>query len=121
LQLDFTDTNKIAALVLNGVSQAAGVYNTGTSPTFITGGGSLLVAPAVNTAPTNLVATVSGGTLTLSWPADHTGWRLQAQTNSLGSGLGTNWTDVPGTDAANTYNAALNPVNATVFYRMVYP
>ena len=34
--------------------------------------------------------------LTLSWPADHTGWRLQAQTNNPTTGLGTNWFDVPG-------------------------
>ena len=121
LQLDFGVTNQIGALVLGGASQSPGVYNSTTSPTFITGSGNLLVVPPVNPAPTNLVASVSGNTLTLSWPTDHTGWRLQVQTNSLATGLGSGWTDVPGTAAANTYNATISPANGAVFYRMVYP
>ena len=121
LQLDFSTTNQIGALVLGGASQSPGVYKNATSPTFITGSGSLIVVPPVNVTPTNIVASVSGNTLTLTWPTDHTGWKLQAQTNSLGSGLGTNWVTIPGTAAANTYNATLNPANGTVFYRMVYP
>ena len=121
LQLDFAVTNQIGALVLGSASQSPGVYNNTTSPTFITGSGSLLVVPPVNTARTNLIASVSGNTLTLSWPTDHTGWRLQVQTNSLATGLSSGWTDVPGTAAANSYNASINPANGTVFYRMVYP
>ena len=121
LQLDFAVTNQIGALVLGGASQPSGVYNNTTSPTFITGAGSLLVVPPVNSTPTNITAVVSGSTLTLSWPADHTGWRLQVQTNSLSGGLGNTWTDVPGTASANTYNATINPANGSVFYRMVYP
>jgi autotransporter-associated beta strand protein len=121
LQLDFSTTNQIGALVLGGANQSPGVYNNTTSPTFITGSGSLIVVPPVNTTPTNITAAVTGSTLTLSWPADHTGWKLQAQTNSLGSGLGTNWVTIPGTDSSNTYNATLNPANGAVFYRMVYP
>jgi fibronectin-binding autotransporter adhesin len=76
---------------------------------------------SVNTNPTNITATVSGSTLTLTWPADHTGWRLQAQTNSLSSGLGTNWVTIPGTDASNSYSATMDATKPTVFYRMVYP
>lgn len=121
LQLDFAVTNTVGGLVLNGVTQTPGVYNATTSSPLLSGSGSLLVVPPVNSTPTNIVATISGSTLTLTWPADHTGWRLQSQTNSLSSGLGTNWVDVPGTAAANTYNATLNPANAAVFYRMVYP
>ncbi len=45
LQLDFAVTNQVAALVINGVSQAPDVYNSTTTPTYITGAGSLLVAP----------------------------------------------------------------------------
>lgn len=75
----------------------------------------------LNSGTLTLNSSVSGNTLTLSWPADHIGWRLQAQTNTLGSGLGTNWTDILGTDTSNTYNVTLNPANGTVFYRMVYP
>ena len=54
--------------------------------------GTIAVASAVtvNTIATNITATVSGSTLMLSWPADHLGWHLQAQTNAATSGLGTN-------------------------------
>lgn len=44
----------------------------------------------VNTNSTNITFSASGGNLTLSWPQDHTGWRLQVQTNSRNVGLGTN-------------------------------
>jgi autotransporter-associated beta strand protein len=83
--------------------------------------GVLSVAPSVNTTPTNLVAVVSGNTLTLSWPADHLGWRLQVQTNSIDTGISGNWSDVAGSTSVNTVNATINPANGAVFYRMVYP
>ena len=82
--------------------------------------GTLTFGGSVSGTAFGLVTSVSGSTLTLSWPTDHTGWRLQAQTNSLSTGLGTNWTDISGTETSNTYNATLNPANGTVFYRMVY-
>ena len=81
----------------------------------------LVGVPNVNTNPTNITSVVNGSNLELSWPADHTGWRLQAQTNSLADGLGTNWVAIPGTATVNTYTNTINPANGTVFYRMVYP
>ena len=75
----------------------------------------------VNTNSTDITATVSGSTLTLSWLADHTGWHLQAQTNSLSTGLGTNWVTIPNTDLSNSYTNTIDPAKGTVFYRMVYP
>ena len=95
--------------------------NPGGGNAFAFTNGVLSVVSGVNTAPTNLTASVSGNTLTLSWPADHTGWKLQAQTNSLANGLGPNWVTIPGTETSNTYNATINAANGTVFYRMVYP
>ncbi|MGH7978196.1 MAG: hypothetical protein ACREE6_02390 [Limisphaerales bacterium] len=74
----------------------------------------------VNTTPTNLVFSVSGGNLTLSWPADHTGWTLQAQTNSVSSGLGTNWVNVAGSTSVNQITQPINAANGCVFYRLVY-
>ncbi len=74
--------------------------------------------------PTNITASVNGNVLTLSWPADHTGWILQAQTNSLGSGLSPvagNWFDVTGSDANNTNVININSANPTVFYRIRKP
>ena len=88
--------------------------------------GAVVVAPAgtiatVNTNPTNLVAVVNGGSLELSWPADHIGWRLQCQSNSLATGLYTNWVDVPNTATVSSVTNAINAANGAVFYRMVYP
>ncbi len=47
LKLDFpaTVTNQVAALVINGVNKAPGVYNSSTDPAYLTGTGSLLVVP----------------------------------------------------------------------------
>ena len=86
--------------------------------------GTIVVIPSVNTTPTNIVSSVSGNTLTLSWPADHTGWRLIAQTNTLSSGLKAatnNWFTVPNSTTVNSMSIPINPANATVFYRLVYP
>lgn len=79
-----------------------------------------LVNP-VNPTPTNITFSVSGGNLTLNWPADHTGWTLQAQTNSPGKGLGTNWVDVPNSASTNQVVFPFNPTNGSVFYRMILP
>jgi autotransporter-associated beta strand protein len=83
----------------------------------------LNVGATVSTTPTNIVSTISGNTLTLSWPADHTGWRLQVQTNSLNTGLGTNWVTWPYSDSTtnNSVSVTMNPNAPTVFFRMVYP
>jgi autotransporter-associated beta strand protein len=83
--------------------------------------GTLVLVPAVNTTPTNLTVVVGGGNLNLTWPADHTGWRLQAQTNSHAAGLGTNWATVPGSTTVNSMSFPLDPANGSVFFRMVYP
>jgi len=83
--------------------------------------GTLRVVTTVNTTPTNLVSVVSGNKLTLAWPADHTGWRLQSQTNSLAIGLGTNWVDVAGATATNSVTFTVSPVSGSVFFRLVYP
>jgi hypothetical protein len=83
-----------------------------------------VVTGGVNSNPTNITATVSGNVLTLSWPADHTGWTLQAQTNSLGAGLNPNpgaWFTVTGSTSVNTVNVTMDPAKGTVFYRLVLP
>ena len=87
--------------------------------TLVSGGISL-----VNTTPTNITSSVSGSTLTLSWPSDHTGWSLQTQTNTLAVGLtpATNtWFNVSGSSATNSVSVTIDPLQPTVFYRLVYP
>jgi len=75
--------------------------------------------PATN--PTNIVSSVSGGNLTLSWPPDHLGWTLQTQTNSRSVGLvpATNaWFDVAGSTSVTNVVIPLNSTDPTVFYRL---
>jgi autotransporter-associated beta strand protein len=120
LQLDFTETNQVSALVLNGANQPEGVYNSTTSPSFIAGTGSLRVQ-SVATTPTDITAAVTGNQYELSWPATHKGWRLEAQTNSLSVGLSSNWATVPGSTATNQMFIPINPANGSVFFRLVYP
>ena len=74
----------------------------------------------VPTTPTNLSCSVSNNTLTLFWPSNYLGWVLQAQTNSLNTGLTTNWITVPGSSAVTTTNVSLGGTNAAVFYRLLY-
>ena len=83
--------------------------------------GTLRIASGMATNPTNIVATVSGGSLILSWPADHTGWYLQAQTNTLGTGLGTNWFTISNSVSGSTYTNIIDPTKETVFYRLINP
>ena len=94
------------------------VWNTNTLPL----DGTLRIASGVVLTRTNLTAVVIGGnTLQLSWPADHLGWSLQAQTNTASVGLSTNWFKVPGSSTTNLLNLPIDPANPTVFFRMVYP
>ena len=100
----------------------AGSPGTGLAYSFNPASGVLsIVTSTIANNPTNITFSVSGGILVLSWPADHIGWRLQSQTNSLATGLGTNWVDVAGSTTVNSVTNVINPVNGAVFYRMVYP
>lgn len=83
--------------------------------------GTISVISTVSTIPTNIVVTVSGNTLTLSWPASHIGWTLQTQTNQLNTGVSATWFNVPGSTTTNSMTFPVNPVNPTVFYRLTYP
>jgi autotransporter-associated beta strand protein len=83
--------------------------------------GVLSVIQVTSPLPTNLVVTVAGGNLTLTWPADHLGWRLETQTNSLSTGLSPNWFTVPGSTNTTTVSLPFNAANPAVFYRLAYP
>jgi autotransporter-associated beta strand protein len=119
LNLNFIGTNQVSALVTNGVSKAPGLYDNGTDPTFITGTGKILVVPVVtiNPNPPIMGVSINGNVLSLSWPTN-AGWTLQAQTNSLSTGLGTNWTDVLGSTSITATNLTMDPTKPTVFYRL---
>ena len=75
----------------------------------------LLSPPLVNLS-------VSGtASMTFSWNADHRGWLLQAQTNNLATGLGTNWFTIAGSASTNQLTLPINPANSSVFYRLSSP
>ena len=129
LSLPAGTTSTANALVIGGLLQAAGTWgNTGSGATHVdathfagTGRLSVATGSTIPTTPTPISYSVSGTTLTISWPAGYLGWILQSQTNALNHGLGTNWVDVAGTAGVTLTNLTINPVNATMFFRLRYP
>lgn len=83
--------------------------------------GSVTLVTGLSATPTPLTSVVNGSNLTLSWPADHTGWTLQAQTNALSVGITGTWFDVGGSAATNQVTVPVSAANPTVFYRLVLP
>ncbi len=136
---DLTASN---ALIVNGVFEGALASGVPSAPLTGLGAGSTnvlkvlvtaqdtvttnlftvnLTQISVSTNAFNLASGVVGNNLNLSWPADHLGWRLQVQTNSLNSGLGTNWFTWPNSTSITNVSIPINPANPTVFLRMIYP
>jgi hypothetical protein len=77
--------------------------------------------PQPSTSPPVLAWRVNGSQIQFVWPLDHTGWRLQAQTNSSNIGLNTNWVTVPGSSATNLLAFPISTAKGSVFFRLVYP
>jgi len=122
LQLDFSVTNAVTNLVLNGTTEPLGVYNSTTGSPYITGAGSLqVVAPVVIASnPTNITFTVvSLASFKLSWPADHLGWIVQS--NSVSLAVAADWQDILSTASGTNYLVNVNPAQPNVFYRLRHP
>ena len=86
--------------------------------------GSIGVVASYANYPTNLTFAMSGNQLTLSWPATHLGWKLQAQTNALTTGLtvnAANWHAWPGSESVTQQVITINSDNPTVFFRLSKP
>jgi autotransporter-associated beta strand protein len=86
--------------------------------------GSIAVFSTVSPVPTNIVWSMNGTNLTLSWPADHTGWRLLVQTNYLANGVSSNtndWTTVPGSPVTNMLTLPISPALPGEYYRLAFP
>jgi hypothetical protein len=103
----------------NGRLDEAFLYNYALSDTEITR--LMNNQPPPPAMPTTLSAILDGSMLSLSWPSNYLGCRLQAQTNSISAGLGTNWFDVAGSILTNNVVAPMNSGNGSVFYRLIYP
>lgn len=76
--------------------------------------GSITVASLSVGQPT-LNFTQSGNGMQFTWSG---AFKLQAQTNSLSTGLGTNWGDYPG-GSSSPVNVTIDSSNGTVFFRLV--
>jgi hypothetical protein len=79
----------------------------------------IFVTPS--TTQPDLAISETNGVFQLSWPADHTGWRLLAQTNSNTVGLSTNWSTVTGSTNTDQITAPMPVGGQSIFYRLVYP
>ena len=77
-----------------------------------------IATASIQVAPPPLRWLVSNGQLLLSWPL---GWSLQAQTNSVGRGLGTNWVTVPDSHLTNQLALRIWPSNGSVFLSVTLP
>ncbi len=77
----------------------------------------ITVTVVPNTGATNVTVFRSANSVTLSWPADHAGFRLEAQTNALG----TNWVVIPGSSATNLEIIPISLADEAVFFRLIYP
>ncbi len=76
-------------------------------------------APVViNPNPSNIVYSVSGNQVTLSWPANQTGWLLQSNSVSL---LSNDWFTVSGSASTNQVSFPVDTTKTDVFYRLMYP
>jgi hypothetical protein len=78
-------------------------------------------APFISSAPVPLGFAFNGNQLQFSWPLDHLGWRLEAQTNSTGAGLGPDWSTVSGSDQTNRIFIPLDANHGSAFFRLAYP
>ncbi len=78
-------------------------------------------ARPVSLAAPRLSSGLVNGQVQFTWAPDHTGWRLQAQTNSLTTGFNTNWVTVSTSNSTNQMTLPLGPDGSAVFFRLVYP
>jgi autotransporter-associated beta strand protein len=80
--------------------------------------GTLEVVPGGVTPPTLQFVSTSTNTLVVSW--EGSGFRLQAQTNSVNVGLSGNWADYPG-GSSSPVIVPIDPANGSVFLRLTAP
>jgi regulation of enolase protein 1 (concanavalin A-like superfamily) len=112
--LTFTNTGLNNGTLYYFVVSALNAYGESTNSAQIS-------ARPTSFAPTQLGFATVNNQLQLNWPADHTGWQLQSQTNSLAAGLGTNWVNIAGSPQTNQLLLPMNAADGAVFFRLVNP
>jgi len=83
-----------------------------------TNNGNFTVTVGTVVAPPTLTSSVSGGTLSLSWPG-YLGW--YAQSNSVSLVNTSYWFDIPGSQSVTNLNITIDPALTNVFYRLRQP
>jgi hypothetical protein len=112
--LNFTNTGLNNGTLYFFVVSAVNAYGESTNSLQVS-------ARPTASAPVAMSATNVPGQLKISWPADHTGWQLQSQMNTLTAGLGTNWVNLFDSEQTNQMTAPLSSTNGAVFFRLVRP
>jgi hypothetical protein len=80
----------------------------------------VVARPASTTVvPLTFAVSADGLSLQLNWPADHTGWRLMMNTNSLANPTG--WATVSGSMTTNQMWLPIDMTQSNVFFRLIYP
>lgn len=103
-----------------GVGSVTVVGSAGSGLAYSFNDGLLSVVSGGPTGPGVITNSISGNTLTLTWPSGQ-GWTLEAQTNNLSTGLSpTGWSTVSGVSDGSA-TITIDPTKPTVFYRLVYP
>ena len=107
---NYLDTGLANGTIYYYVVNAVNAYGQSTNSAQVS------VRPTSST-PAAIAAAEASAQLQISWPADHTGWQLQSQTN----GLGTNWVNVVGSAQTDLWMWPLNGTNSAMFFRLVRP
>lgn len=77
------------------------------------------VPPAIALQPTNIIVSITGNSVCLSWPSDHRGWVAQSNSVNL---LNTNcWFDIPNSQNGTNIVFSVDRQATNVFYRLRYP
>jgi fibronectin type 3 domain-containing protein len=112
--LFFTDTNLVNGALYYYVVSGTNFFGESTNSNPIS------VRP-ISQSPLTLGFALANNQIQFNWPTDHVGWELQAQTNSLAAGLGTNWLTITGSDTTNQWTIPLNVDAGSVFFRLIHP
>ncbi len=112
--LNYTDNDLTNGTLYYYVVTATNLY--GESPNSIQAS-----ARPVSTSQPQLNLVAGSGQIQMDWPADHTGWSLQVQTNSFNGGLGTNWVTIPASTSTSQIIFPVDPTSGSVFFRLAYP
>jgi hypothetical protein len=81
--------------------------------------GTLDITSTVALNPTNVTPCLAGATLELSWPADHTGWRVE--TNAVDIADANSWFTLAGSATTNQMFLPVDGAAPQVFFRLVFP